>query len=495
MLSREKLKKIVDTGTMLMTEKDKERLLDLLINQVMEITACDAATLYLWRDEGLMFARMKTRSLHISRGEGGEHIDLPPVSFDEKNVCAYAAMHRELINVADVYESGGFDFSGPKEYDALTGYRTQSMLVIPLEDTRGDVIGVLQLMNAMDADGTVAPFHKDDEYVIRALGSQTAVSVNNMLYMDELKDQLYSFVSAFVTSVDARTPYNGSHTRKVAVYAGLIADWINRMHKAGDCEDYFDENRREQLVLAAALHDIGKMVIPLSVMNKATKLGGRLRDIEKRFQLLAAYGEIDMLRGQMTEEENGYLQTYLVDSLDFLREVDRAGYLTEEQLARVREIAAKTYRRGDEIIPYLTRDEEECLLVRRGTLTDAERERMESHVVMTEKILDQVHFGRHYANVARFAVAHHELLDGSGYPRHKKADELELEMRILAVADIYDALVATDRPYKKPLPQEKAFSILYSMVEEGKLDGRLVTYLEDALYEISDEELAKRQMF
>lgn len=495
MLSREKLEKIVDTGTILMLEKDKERLLGLLLGCAMEITACDAATLYLWRENGLEFARMKTLSLNISQGEGGAPIDLPPVALDEKNVCAYAALNRKLVNIADVYDSGSFDFSGPKEYDALTGYHTKSMLVIPLEETRGDVVGVLQLMNAMDAAGNIVPFQKDDEYIIRAIGSQTAVSVNNMLYLEELKAQLYSFVSAFVTSVDERTPYNGSHTRKVAVYVGLIADWINRKHGDGICEDYFTENRREQLVLAAALHDVGKMVIPLSIMNKASRLGERLKDVEQRFQLLSAYGEIDMLRGRITEEENESLQAYLTESLEFIRKVNKYGFLAEDRQARVREIAAKTYWHGGEAIPYLTEEEEECLLVRKGTLTAAEREQMEDHVVLTEKILEQVHFGKHYANVARFAASHHELLDGSGYPRHKKADELELEMRILAVADIYDALVATDRPYKRPMPQDHAFFILHSMAEEGKLEDRLVTYLEEALADISEEELAKRQMF
>ena len=495
MLSRDKLEKIVDTGTILMTEKDKERLLGLLLDSAMEITGCDAATLYLWRENGLEFARMKTLSMNISRGEGGAPIDLPPVALDEKNVCAYAALNRKLVNVADVYGGDSFDFSGPKEYDALTGYRTKSMLVIPLEETRGDVIGVLQLMNAMDDTGQIVPFQKDDEYVIRALGSQTAVSVNNMLYLEELKEQLYSFVSAFVTTVDERTPYNGSHTRKVSVYAALIADWINRKHEDGSCDDFFDENRKEQLVLAAALHDIGKIVIPLSIMNKASRLGDRLNDIEQRFRLLSAYSEIDMLRGQITEEENESVRTYLADSLDFIREVNQYGFLAEDRHARVCQIAAKTYQHGDEVIPYLTHEEEECLLVRKGTLTAAERDQMESHVVMTEKILEQVHFSKHYSNVPRFAAAHHELLDGSGYPRNMKADELELEMRILAVADIYDALVATDRPYKRPMPQERAFVILYSMAEEGKLERRLVTYLQEALANISEEELAKKQMF
>ena len=202
-----------------------------------------------------------------------------------------------------------------------------------------------------------------------------------------------------------------------------------------------------------------------------------------------------MLRGRLTEEEYADWKTYLTESLAFIREVNVSGFLPEEGMERVRRIAERTYRHEDATIACLTDDEKECLLVRKGTLTEAERGQMESHVVMTGKILEQVHFGRHYANVPRFAAAHHELLDGSGYPGHKTADELELEMRILAVADIYDALVATDRPYKKPMPQEKAFAILHSMADEGKLEERLVVYLQQALAEIPEEELAKRRMF
>ncbi len=493
MLGREELREVVHIGIELTTEKDKNRLLEKMLIKAMDISGCDAGTLYLFRDNCLHFKIMKTLSQNVSRGEHGEEIDLPPVPLAEGNVCAYAAIHRELVNIADVYHSDRFDFSGPKKYDSITGYRTGSMLVIPMEDAENVLVGVLQLMNKLDENGNVIVFTEDDEFAIRSLGSMAAVSLSGMIYIDEIKEQLHSFVSAFATAVDERTPYNGSHTRKVTVYAGILADYINEKHRLGETEEYFDENRKEQLELAAALHDIGKMTVPLSVMNKATRLDDGLQKVEDRFRLLGAYCEIDYCKGRLTKEEYEEKSAYFTDSMEFIRAVNAAGFMPDEKLARVAEIAGHTYTtESGEEIPYLTEYEKNCLSIRKGTLTDEEREIMESHVVMTEKILDQVHFNVRYSNVKRFAASHHELLNGSGYPRHLTAEDLELESRILAVVDVYDALTCTDRPYKTPIPKPKAFGILHSMAEEGKLEDRLIVWLEEALRDVSDQDIEDR---
>jgi HD-GYP domain-containing protein (c-di-GMP phosphodiesterase class II) len=303
-----------------------------------------------------------------------------------------------------------------------------------------------------------------------------------MKYVEEIKNQLHSFVSAFATAVDERTPYNGSHTRKVTAYASILADYMNVLHKEGKCEDYFDDNRKEQLELAAALHDIGKLIVPKTVMNKASRLGPHLEKIEDRFMLLEAYYDIDVLKGKLSLEDGTAKKQYLQESLMFIKENDKAGFMPNEKLERIADIGAQVYQKeSGEEIAYLTEYEKSCLSIVRGTLTDEEREIMESHVVMTGKILDKVHFNSHYENVKKYAASHHEFLNGTGYPNHLKEDDLELETRILTVVDIYDALTCTDRPYKQPMPKEKAFAILNSMVTEGKLEGRLVQFLEEAL--------------
>lgn len=491
MLTNKELREIVNIGIALTTEKNKNRLLEMILQKAMEISNCDAGTLYLYTGESLEFKIMKTLSQGVSKGENGEKIDLPPVPLKEENVCAYSVIHNELINIVDVYHSERFDFSGPKKYDSITGYRTKSMIVIPMEDAEGELVGVLQLMNSKDKEGNVIPFTSDAEFVLRSMGSQAAVSISNMKYVEEIKKQLYSFVSAFATAVDERTPYNGSHTRKVAVYAVILADYINRMYEQGKCEEYFDDNRREQLHLSAALHDIGKMIVPLSVMNKSTRLDGGLVKIEERFKLLKAYYEIDFLKEKISEDLFKERIQYLERSLTFITEIDNAGFLSDEKIARVEEIAGNVYEcENGTKLSYLTEIEKDCLCIRKGTLTQAEREIMESHVVMTHKILNKVHFSRNYSKVNLFASTHHEALNGTGYPNHLTADDLEMESRILAVVDVFDALTCTDRPYKKPMTKEKAFAILHDMaIREGKLEDRLVTWLEKAMEEVDMDKI------
>lgn len=482
MLGQNELKEIVDIGIALTAEKDENALQDIILETAMNIVRCDAGTLYLYDEGKLIFKIMKTLSRNISLGGDGAPIDIPSVPMSEENVCAYAAIHRKLINVEDVYADDRFDFYGPKHYDTLTGYRTKSMLVMPMENNEGSIVGVIQLMNAISDDGRTVSFTEDDEYVIRTLGSQAAVSITNMLYVKEIKKQMYSFVEAFSTVIDERTPYNASHTMKVTSYAGIVADEINRLHEEGKCLDYFDDNRREQLLLAASLHDIGKLVVPLHIMNKATRLEGNIDEIKKRFTLIGAYYEIDQLKGIISIAEYKLEKKYLEESFGLIEKVNTIGYVTDAQIEQIRKIAHRSYHKaGGETIPYLTEYELECLCIRTGTLTDKERSQMENHVVMTKKILQKVHFNPNYSNVTRYASNHHEFLDGSGYPNHIKGDSLELEARILAAVDIYDALTSKDRPYKKPVAKEKAFEILDDMVAEGKIDGKIVGYMKNVL--------------
>lgn len=483
-LEYEDLKKILNIGIRLSTDKDRNHILASILESGMEITNCDASTLYLYENGRLTFKIMKTLSLGISRGVDGEPItDMPPVPMREENVCAYTAIQREIVNIPDVYNSKRFDFSGPKQYDALTGYRTCSQLVIPLENNENELIGVLQLINAMDSDGNVIPFDKQYNIIIQSLGSMAALELTNLTYAEELKAQLYSFVEALTTVLDERTPYNASHTRNVAKYAGILADYISKLHEEGKCEEFFDQDRKEKLRLAALLHDIGKIVVPLEVMNKATRLDKRMKTVESRFELLAALYEVDMLRGRISEAEYEERIAELKGELDFIHKIDTAGYLDDESLERVCRLAEKQHiKENGEVTKYLTEEKVSCLRIRKGTLTVKERKEMENHVVVTGKILEKVRFNKNFEIVPKWASSHHEFLNGSGYPKHLKAEELELETRILTVADIYEALAA-NRPYKDSMPKEKAFLILRDMVKDGKVDGQIVDWLFEALKE------------
>lgn len=474
--------KIMDIGIRLSTERDRNRLLMTILDKGMEITNCDASTLYLYENDELHFKFMKTLSQGVCRGLDGEDIDLPPVPMKEENVCSYAAIHQEVVNISDVYASSQFDFSGPRQYDSLTGYRTQSQLVVPLANNENELIGVLQLINAMDKKGNVIAFNEVYEIIIRALGAIAAIELTNLSYVEALKTQIYSFVEALTTALEERTPYNALHTRNVEKYASLLADYITELHKEGKCEKTFDSARKEQLMLAALIHDIGKMVVPLSIMNKATRLDTEIEKVDARFELLKALYEIDMLRGRITQEEYKTVIEDLKSELAFIHEMDVIERVSDEDCERIKRLAGKQHVGEDgSVLPYLTKREVECLNIRSGTLTMQERKEMENHVVMTSRILDKVQFYKGFSMVPKWVGAHHEYMDGSGYPNKLKGDELDLETRLLTVVDIYDALVATDRPYKQPISRPRAIQILKDMAAKGKVDLQLVEWLDEAL--------------
>lgn len=473
--------KILDIGIALSKEKDRNKLLDMILEVSMEIANCDGGTLYIAQENSLRFRVMKTISMNVDKGKNGEIIELPPVPMSEENICAYTLIHKKPLNITDVYKSDEFDFSGPLRYDRMTGYHTQSMLTIPLLNQEAEAVGVLQLINAMDQKGNVIAFDEQLEHIILALASQATIAVSNILYLEEIKEQMWSFTEAMAEAIDSRTPYNANHVRNVAVYAGRIADYINQLHQEGKEEAYFDENRKEQLLLSALLHDLGKLVIPTKVMNKATRLEEKIDDIANRFEKIYLKYKIDCLENRITQEELREKSAQLEDTWKLVQAVNGCGFLTDEKLQELNQVFLLVYQGEHERIPYFEKAEQEALLIRKGTLTEAERMIMEGHVNVTERILQKVHFHANYGEAARFAVEHHECLNGEGYPKKLAGEQLALESRILAVADICDALLATDRPYKKPLPREKAFAIMYDMAENGRIDKKIVDYLDVCL--------------
>lgn len=472
-------REILEIGIALSTEKNYANLLQLILQKSMEVTHCDGGTLYLYENGYLHFNIMQTISLDIYQDVNQAPIDLPPVALREENVCAYAAIHKEVINIEDVYNSSRFDFSGPKNYDPIINYHTKSMLVLPLLSHENELIGVVQLINALDDHGNVIAFQKAFERIILSLASQAAVAVSNMRFLSEIKDLLHSFVAAMGAAVDARTPYNGNHTRKVTEHVGGFAKYLQTLYIKGEYEEPFDENRIEQITMAAALHDIGKMIIPLRIMDKNTRLDSSFDKIKQRFLLLQCYYELDYLKGRIDKAAYDAEYNYIEESFLLVKKLNSMGYLPPEYEEPIKALGEKSYRLGDgTLLYYLTEYEKKCLCIKKGTLTNEERTAMENHVLMTSHILENIHFSKNYQNVKLFAGNHHELLDGSGYPRHLTEKDISSDVRILTMIDIYDALTSDDRPYKKIMPQETAFCVLNEMAEEGKLDGKLIHLFE-----------------
>ena len=471
-ISREKL---IEIAIGISAEKDTDILLENILTEAMRYTDCDGGTLYICGEDSLEFhtAITKSKNFYMSKRQG--NMTLPPVPYSNSHVCACCAMEKKKINIPDVYESTEYDFHGAQKYDSLNNYRTRSMLVLPMEDDKGKVIGVLQLLNAMDEKGEVVPFPKECEQTIYALNSLAAVSLNNHKLQEQILALLHSFVEVMASAIDTRSPYNANHSRSMAKYAEKFIAWLNE----SDSDWKFEEKDIDPFIMSVWLHDVGKLVIPLEVMDKPTRLG----DLEEGLLHKISTGILmERLRGlehpEAKTEADANIKA-LEDAKELFLSVNSAGFLPDEKLEAIAEagkLKVRTFE-GEEI-PLLNEEELTALSVRKGTLTDAERGIIQSHVVNTDKMLSKMIFDGDYANVPVWAASHHEFLNGTGYPKKLTAEQLPKETRLLTILDVYDALTAEDRPYKPAMPTEKAFGILHSMASDGQIDGDILALFE-----------------
>ena len=471
--------KILEMSLALTSEHDYDEILKKIITGAMELTNCEGGTLYLYRNDSLEFMVMRNVDPEVER-RGGM---VPPLALDESKACAYSAIHRTLVNIPDVYaEDGKFDFSGPKIYDAKFGCRTKSMLVFPLVNHEEKLVGVVQLLNARNKRNEKIAFTEEHEMLIQALASMAAVSLSNMQYIKQIKGLLHAVVNVFTNAIDTRTPYNYYHSKQVHDYVVLYTSYCNALYEKKRGTEYFDAVRKEQLQLAALMHDIGKLVTPTEVMNKETRLAGNLDRMLQRFRYIGVLKKVAWLEGACTKEEYEEEVRYLQQAEALVQEINRTEFLDYGNGEKVKELAMHTYTDSDgRILPYLEPEEQECLLIPKGTLTVSERETMNRHVEFTDRFLAAMNFDEHYKDVRAWASKHHEYLNGTGYPHGLSGEEIPMEARLLTIVDVYDALVSVDRPYKKAHTKESAFHILHYMVEEGKLDGNVLKKFEEAV--------------
>lgn len=471
------LQKVLNIGIAFSKEKNREKLLDQILTSAMDITQCDGGTLYINNGETLEFSIMITRSQGIHQGGGEGATTLPPVPLSEENVCACGVLYRRLINIPDVYESSRFDFSGPKKYDAMTGYHTQSMLVVPLEDDREHVIGVVQLINALDENGQIIPFAGEYEQILLAMGSQAAICLTNMNYAHQIRKMLDSYVKVMSTAIDARTPYNANHTKNMVIYATRFIDWLQNNYPG----QYFDEQKKQEFIMSVWMHDIGKLITPLEIMDKQSRLAGNYHLVLDRLEKIRLLARIAQLEGRMSGAQAEQTLLDIRRAEELVRTVNEAGPLTDEQIGQVEQLASRTYIEEDGTVhSWLTGQEREQLMIRKGTLTSGERAVMQDHVEKTRIMLEQMALGDDYKDVLQWASQHHELLNGSGYPKGLKGDEICWEVRLLTILDVFEAMTAIDRPYKRPMPAEHAFRILQEMADQEQIDQKLLALFEQS---------------
>ncbi len=301
-------------------------------------------------------------------------------------------------------------------------------------------------------------------------------------HIRDIEELLHSFAEALSIAIDERSPYNGDHTRRVAGYTQTLIDYINYEHSEGRCDIFFNKTHSTQLVLAAYLHDIGKLAIPVTILNKSSRLGERVQKIRERMRLLRAYWEIDYLKQRCTLEEYRRAMSDIDEMVSRVRKMNDKPELDDEDIRYIESVKDKQYisEKGKKFF-YLTKYEVDCLTIRHGTLTEKERLLIQQHAELTQKMLDTVNFKGTYKQLAVWAGNHPEYLAGSGYPGGLNADELSPEPRILTIVDIYDALTSKDRPYKEPNTSEEAFEILKKMAQNGKVDTQLVMLFEAAM--------------
>jgi len=468
MLLNKDLEKVLKITTSLSNEHDYAKLLMEILEDGMDISNADGGTLYLLNDNKLDFYFMITKSQNIKKGGSNKKIELPSVDINSKSVAAYCARTKKIVNVADVYTDTEFNWEGPKKYDSITGFHTKSVLVLPLMDRDDNVLGVMQLINSYK-DNEIVEFSKDIETVVYSLSSLSGILLNNMQLYDDIKELLNSFVNAMVKAIESRTPYNAFHTINVARICSEFVDYINN-------NGYYNISKedKEQLVLAAMLHDVGKMIIPIEILNKATRFEGKLNNMLLRYNLIDSCILNKYLSNEINKNEYDKEKEYLDKAKEYIIKLDKSSFITDEDINYINDLKSKEYDTKYGILKLLDEAEVDDALIKKGTLTASERAEIEKHVVYTKDILKDIKFGKKYNMVKNIASSHHEYLNGTGYPNHLTEVELPLLVRMITIVDIYESLVSTDRPYKKPMPNEKALFILNEMVKEGKLDNNLV---------------------
>jgi len=499
--TRGELSQLQEIGMALMTERDPDRLLRKILSQAMRLTHSDAGSLYLTEpdEEGGTRLRFKL----------AENASLPDLPFNEftlpvdpTSLAGYAATTGEPLVLEDAYqppEDAPYAFN--RSFDERFGYRTKSMLVVPMVDHKDDVVGVLQLINRKTdpaaritseqaASNHVSRYDAHELQLVRSLAGQAAVSIENSRLYEQIQTLFESFVKAAVTAIDQRDPTTAGHSVRVANLTADLAEAVQRGGSGRHRDVRFSREQMRELRYAAMLHDFGKVGVREHVLTKSKKLPPQLFErVAVRFDLIRRTTEADFWRRQAELLRSGAAPDAVhaleeafeaeLQEIDRFREaVEKANeptVLPEDAASILGDIAKRRFERPDGVqAPFLSPEELHFLRIPRGTLDEDERKEIESHVEQTYRFLREIPWTDDLRNLADIAYGHHEKLDGRGYPRGVTGDDIPVQTRMMTIADIFDALTASDRPYKRALPAERALDILTMEAKDGMLDDELV---------------------
>jgi HD-GYP domain-containing protein (c-di-GMP phosphodiesterase class II) len=507
---REQLNEI---GVALSSQRDIQALLNLILAKAREITRADAGSLYLVGDEGegkrhLRFMLTQNDSVEFPFKE----FILP---LAEDSMAGYTALRGEVLNFADAHNlPPELPFHFNDRYDRESGYRTRSLLTLPMRNAKGEVLGVLQLINSKrnpverlrseaDVAKQVQPFHPRSVRLALSLVSQAAVAYENRKLYNDIQTLFEGFVSAAVTAIEQRDPTTSGHSLRVATYTEGLAAIVDRTESGPYRAARFDPEQMKEIRYAALLHDFGKVGVREDVLVKAKKLYPLQMDLVKqRFDYIRKEMEANMVRRKLQvflerdrgdalaeiarlSEDFDQRLARLQDYFDFIREVNEPTLMEQGEFRKLREIAQQYFvdTTGVEK-PYLNADEMRLLSIPKGSLDASERQQIESHVIHTFNFLSQIPWTKELQRVPQIARAHHEKLNGQGYPYKLRGDEIPLPTKMMTICDIFDALTAADRPYKRAVPIDRALDILDDCVRANEIDSELFRlFRESKVYE------------
>ncbi len=510
------ISKMSAIGLALSKERDMEKLLEMILLEAKRISNADGGTLYMMTgDQRLRFSIMITDSLNVHMGgTSGKEIPFYPVKLynddgkpNENMIAANAGINGKTINIPDAYKAKGFDFSGTKAFDEKTGYRSKSFLTVPLKNHENEIIGVLQLLNAQDIKSNkVISFSERIQNSVEALSSQAAVAITNKNLIKDLEVLFESFIKLIASAIDAKSPYTGGHCSRVPEITMMLAESVNEINEGPFANIQFSDKEMYELKIAAWLHDCGKVATPEYVVDKSTKLEtiyDRIHTVATRFEVIKRDEEIKFLKKQLSIQKKDSLSDvdkkeaikkarilYLkrIKQLDedktFIEESNFGGeFMSQDRKDRVKKISSYRYKDNGSAKSFLSDNEVYNLCISRGTLTPEERKVINDHIVVTIEMLEQLPYPKHLRNVPEFAGGHHEKLDGTGYPKGLNHAEMSVQAKIMAIADIFEALTARDRPYKKGKTLSQAMRILGFMKNDAHIDAELFdVFVQEKIY-------------
>ena len=506
------IEQLLDIGVALSDTYDLGELLDLILSKSREITCSDAGSVYLVDELNVKECKLVFKA--------AQNDSLPDLAFQEQalaitseSLTGYVALTGQSLNLADAYNlPKNTPYKFDKSFDEKTGYRTCSVLILPIQNRHLEVLGVLQLINRKiqsnvlltqeNAKELTQPYSEWEERILTSLASQAAISIERNNLQENIENLFEGFVKASVQAIEARDSCTSGHSERVAKLTVGLSQEVNIINSGIFSEIYFSNQQIQELRYAALLHDFGKIGVPEAILTKRKKLyQEQLELIQQRFSLAQRTLEMEYaqtkykyLSGHLSDIYQSHTQkscllcqkiknldlelevaiTQLNDYWQTILTANEPKILAEEPLKQLQEISLYTYKDIDgQIKPLITPEEMAQLTVPRGNLTPEERQAIEAHVTDSYEFLKQIPWTKKLQKIPNIAYGHHERLDGSGYPRGLKENEISIQTQIIVIADIYDALTAGDRPYKQGLPVEVALRIMGSEAAENKINSHL----------------------